>query len=54
MNPKSKTEYRQEVVENGHVENSGQSDEKWREEVEGEAKFAAEIQDGKDWDKLPE
>ena len=54
MNPKSKSQYRQEAVENGHVENRGQSNEQWHEEVEDEAKFAAEIKDGKDWDKLPE
>lgn len=54
MNPKSKSEYRREVVENGRVENRGQTQEQWEEEVEDEAKFAAEIQDEKDWGDLPE
>lgn len=54
MNPKSKSEYRQEVIENGRVEDYGQSQEEWQEEVEDEAKFAAEIQDDKSWDDLPD
>jgi hypothetical protein len=52
MYPDTKQEYRQFVIENGRVEERGQSHEEWLEEVEEEAQFEAEIQDGRDWEGL--
>lgn len=52
MNPKSW--YKKFVVENGRVEERGQSQEEWEEEVEEEARFEAEIEDGQEWEDLDE
>ena len=50
MNPFKRT-FKKEVIENGRVEERGQSNEEWEEEVEEEARFEAEDQ-GYDWDEL--
>lgn len=51
MNP-LKSFFRQQVVENGRIEERGQSREEWEEEVEEEARFEAEVNQDYDWDEL--